>query len=92
MTDYQFVEHEVDGMTRLTLRVSPTVGPLSEADVLEVVFHRLDSDGKMMAELWRRAGTVGVARETPLMTTTGKVLPLESARAAQAAQSAASAQ
>jgi hypothetical protein len=91
MSDYQFVEHEVDGVTRLTLRISPHIGELSEHEVLGVVFGRLDADGKMMAEVWRRAGTVAVSRETPQMTSTGKVPPLQSARPAQA-QSAVSAQ
>jgi hypothetical protein len=92
MTDYQFVEREINGMTRLALRVSPAVGPLDGPSVVETVLDHLrsrDGAGRVMGVLWRAAGTVEVVRETPVLTRSGKVLPLELAARDQAADRAA---
>ena len=79
LTDYQFVERERDGITRLALRASSRVGPLDATAVVETVLGHLDAtDGRAqaMASLWRAAGTIEVVREEPELTRNGKVLPL----------------
>ena len=79
LTDYQFVERERDGITRLALRASSRVGPLDASAVVETVLGHLDAtDGRAqaMASLWRAAGTIEVVREEPELTRNGKVLPL----------------
>ena len=79
LTDYQFVERETGGVTRLELRASPRVGSLDGPGVVETVLDHLearDGSGRAMASLWRAAGTVSVVREEPELTRNGKVLPL----------------
>ncbi len=79
LTDYQFVERETGGVTRLELRASPRVGSLDDPGVVETVLEHLearDGSGRAMASLWRAAGTVSVVREEPELTVNGKVLPL----------------
>jgi hypothetical protein len=79
LTDYQFAEREIDGMTRLELRVSPRIGPVDSSNVVETVLDHLsaiDGAAQVMADLWRAAGTVEVVREDPELTRSGKVLPL----------------
>jgi hypothetical protein len=66
-------------VTRLELRVSPGVGPLDGSDVAETVLGHLaskDGGARVMADLWRAAGTVEIVREVPEQTRAGKVLPL----------------
>jgi hypothetical protein len=79
VTDYQFVEQEVDGLTRLTLRASPRLGALSEQELRDAVLDHLasgDGGARVMAELWRGAGTLTVSREAPATTRMSKVPPL----------------
>lgn len=79
ITDFQFVEHEVGGVTRLTLRASPRLGPLSEQELRDTVLEHLaagDGGARMMAELWRDAGTLMISREAPTTTRMSKVPPL----------------
>jgi hypothetical protein len=80
LTDYQLVEEQdAQGLPRYTLRVSPEVGTLDEA-ALRAVF--LGALGKMrghyrfMVDLWAREGILHVARERPVPTARGKVLPV----------------
>jgi hypothetical protein len=78
-TDYQLVEEEEAGLTRVSVVVSPRVGPLDEQEVASVV---LDSLGlrhatwKMAAELWRQGQTLRVVRREPYATSAAKILPL----------------
>ena len=77
--DYQLAEEEAsDGRTRMTLRVSPSVGPLDE-DALRAAFLNALGRGslaeKYSADLWRSADTLDIRRERPLATRAGKVLP-----------------
>ena len=79
LTDYQFAEREIDGVTRLELRVSPRVGPLNGANMVETVLDFLqarDGGAHVMSDIWRASGTVEVVREEPEPTRNGKVLPL----------------
>jgi hypothetical protein len=84
--DYQLLEEEApDGMTRLVLRVSPTVGALDESAVRAALLEALEGFGpveRLHVGLLRRAGTLRVSRERPLATPAGKVLPFHLVRRA----------
>jgi len=89
--DYQLVEEEgADGLTRFVLRVSPSVGPLDETALRDLVLEELgrgDVVTRHQATLLARAGTLRVLRAPPLATRAGKVLPFYLApRAASAAR------
>ena len=77
--DYQVLEEErADGILRLLLVVSPRVGPVDAKRVRHTFLEALGRDGgfaRLSAELWRRAGTVQVKRQWPVVTTAGKILP-----------------
>lgn len=79
--DYQFVEEEdQQGFTRLVLRIAPHLAITSEADVTTCVLDALEQTGAAGAlarSAWRQAGTVRIRRESPVMTTRGKLLPLD---------------
>jgi hypothetical protein len=90
VTDYQFVEEEEeDGLPRVSVVISPRVGPLDEAAVLNTVVESLSfADwSRSQAELWRQEGTLRVDRREPLATMTGKILPLHVLASAPASQS-----
>jgi hypothetical protein len=77
--DWQLVEEEVAGLPRVTVRVSPRVGPVDEAEVVRAVLEALGSGAgyrRMMASAWRDGGTLAVERAEPLATSSAKVLPL----------------
>jgi hypothetical protein len=79
-TDYQFVEAERDGLTRLELRVSPRLGPLDAAQVRDAVLGHLaapGAPGEMMSEVLRLAETLQVERGDPHVTEAGKTLVLQ---------------
>jgi hypothetical protein len=78
-TDYQLVEVESDGLTKLDVVVGPRVGPVADGEVVATVLETLGSGPAfkaMMAEVWRDGGTVRVARRAPQATPSGKILPL----------------
>jgi hypothetical protein len=81
-TDYQLVEEEEAGQVRVSLLVSPRVGPVDEAAVVAAALRVLaapqgGSSGEvMMAEHWRDAGTLRVVRREPHATRAAKILPL----------------
>ena len=76
-TSYQLVEEESgDGRSRVLVLVAPAVGPVDEAEVVEAVLTGLAAGGtaqRMMADVWRRAGTVVLVRREPAMTAASKV-------------------
>jgi hypothetical protein len=77
--DYQLVEEEEDGVPRVSVVVSPRVGPVSEIEVVKTV---LDSLGfadwsRRRADLWRQNNTLRVQRREPYATSAGKTLPLQ---------------
>jgi hypothetical protein len=78
-TDYQFVEEEeVDGLTRVNVLISPSVGRIDDHEVVDAVLGHL-SHGRpeqMMTNLWRSAQTVRVVRREPYMTADNKTLPI----------------
>lgn len=78
-TDYQLLEEEDHGMTRLSLVVSPRVGAIDEARLVAHVLEVLGGPApgrKMMAEHWRQAATIQVVRRDPLATGASKIQPL----------------
>jgi hypothetical protein len=81
-TDYQLVEEEDErGHSRITLAVSPRVGPLDERRLATDALAFLGGGGgaeSMMARIWGTAGTLRVVRTEPEVSATGKVLPLTS--------------
>ena len=82
-TDYQIMEEEVGGFTRLTLIVSPEVGGVEEAAVLKVVSDELTSkamgsgSSKLSVDVWKKADTLSVRREYPKRTQAGKILSFQ---------------
>lgn len=86
--DYQLVEEDQGSQTRLTLRISPRVGPLMEAKVLERFFSTVsDIDARYaeFAHLWNASGAVRIARAEPLLTSRGKLMPIRILRAGERA-------
>ncbi|MBI3666265.1 MAG: hypothetical protein HY236_08590 [Acidobacteria bacterium] len=77
-TDYQFVEEEQDGLTKVRLVVSPRVGAVNEKEVLAEVLRVLRSypGGRMMADVWRDGRVLEIARREPYATGAFKILPL----------------
>ncbi len=84
--DYQWLEGEDErGLTRVRLRVSPRLGGGVDLDGLrDFVFEQLveiDRRNRFFVEIWRRAGTLRVARELPTRTELGKLHPVLRIRA-----------
>jgi hypothetical protein len=78
--DYQIMEEEdEDGHTRLSVIVSPEVGEIDEAELIETIITEL-SKGKeyrrAMAAVWSQAKILRVKRMRPVITARGKLLPL----------------
>ena len=85
--DYQLVEEEREGATKVRLLVSPQLGPLDEGDVADQALRFLGSGGRpeaMMADVWRGAGALEVVRREPHVTAASKVMPLHVVRAERA--------
>jgi len=79
-TDYQLVEEEDEsGQTRMSLVVSPEVGAIDEAELVETVLSELGQGRdikRLMGQMLSQAGTFRVKRMHPLVTARGKLLPL----------------
>jgi hypothetical protein len=78
-TDYQFVEELTVPLARLTLVASPRLGPIDEAALVRTVIEHLGARGsgsRMMADYWRQAGTIRVARREPASTPSAKIQAL----------------
>ena len=81
--NYQLVEEERDGATKVRILVSPKLGPLDDGDVAAEALRFLGSRGRpeaMMADVWRGAGTIEVVRRDPHVTAASKVMPLHVVR------------
>lgn len=79
-TDWQLVEQEVDGLPRVTLVASPSIGDFDEGDARRTVLAYLRERGvgqRLMAEVWENGGTLAVVREEPFVTPGGKIQPLQ---------------
>ena len=78
-TDYQFVEEEEDGLPKISIVVSPRIGPVDDAQLVNAVLTFLGEGHKarsMAAERWREAETLRVVRREPYTTVAAKILPL----------------
>jgi hypothetical protein len=79
--DYQWVEMEDEnGLTQLPLRISPDIGPVNDENIIRDILDGLGRAGegeKIMADIWRQAGTLSVVRETPQCTRQGKILIIQ---------------
>jgi hypothetical protein len=77
--DYQLVEQEVDGLPKVSVVVSPRIGPVDDTAVASTVLEALGSGPgyrDMMARLWRDGDTLRVERREPHQTGQAKILPL----------------
>ncbi len=78
-TDYQVLEEEEGGLPKVSLLVSPRVGPIDEEGVVATVLQGLRAfpgAKKMMADRWQEGQTLRVIRREPYATGVGKILPL----------------
>ncbi len=78
-TDYQFVETEENGLTRVDLLVSPRLGEIDEQQIRAAALDTLARGGPaqaMMADRWRDGDTLRIARRDPYSTSTSKILAL----------------
>lgn len=89
--DYQLLEEEdASGLTRLSLLVSPRVGAIDEASVVDTLLRAL-AEGSVSADLasalWKQAGTLRVQRLDPIWTKRGKLNPLHLVRLKETSRS-----
>lgn len=77
-TDYQLVEHEAGVQTQIELRVNPRLGRATPEAVKAVFLGEVRKlyGGAVTCRDWRHTGAVNVVFAEPLITQTGKILPL----------------
>jgi hypothetical protein len=77
-TDYQFVEAEESGLSRISVIASPRLGELSESVVIDQILDILSTypGGTIMTQHWRQGGTLRLVRREPYQTASAKILPL----------------
>lgn len=78
-THYQLVEEDAGHRTRLTLAVSPEVGPLDDGEVIRAFLRAVREGDRQLrdcAQLWERSNAVRVARVEPTLTARGKLMPV----------------
>lgn len=74
-TDYQLVEFDEGGVSRVAIVVSPRVGAVDEGEVVRAVLGFLRSQGRpqgMMSDVWESSGTLRVLRREPYVTAGAK--------------------
>jgi hypothetical protein len=80
VADYQLWEEEDEqGLTRLSLVVSPRVRLDDEAAVIDTVMHTLsamNSGAEGARAIWAQAGSLRIKRAEPFWTSRGKLMPL----------------
>jgi hypothetical protein len=78
-TDYQLLEEEdAEGITHLSLVISPSVGEIDENGVIVTVLEELRNSahgGNLAAALWSQVNALGVKRMNPI-SKSGKVMTL----------------
>jgi len=75
-TDYQLVEEEVEGLSRVSLLARPSLGDLDEKAVIEAVLASFRSAGEghaLMSRWWREGAVLRVERRDPHVTSAQKV-------------------
>ena len=79
-TDYQLVEEEEEsGLPKVSLVVSPRVGPLDERTSIDAVvgfLNHVPGATDNYGERWRQGGTLRLVRREPYATSASKILPL----------------
>jgi hypothetical protein len=78
-TDYQLVQNDLGGLSRVSVVLSPRLGEVSEQQVVDVVLRELGSRARyqrMMTDIWQDGGTLEVLRREPYATSGAKLLPL----------------
>jgi hypothetical protein len=79
-TDYQLLEEEEPGgQTRISLIVSPDVGEVDEAGIINTIIDELRRNhqwGGLTASIWSQAETLRVKRMYPI-SRSGKIVTLE---------------
>jgi hypothetical protein len=88
-TDYQLVETEEKGISRIQVIASPKLGPLDESVVVERVISTLNQypGGSVMTQHWRQGDTLKLLRREPYQTASAKILPLHLQRLTVATES-----
>jgi hypothetical protein len=87
--DYQIVEEEENGLTKVSVVVAPRVGTVDEVDLLSTVVQALKeshSAGSYWTDLWRQGNALRLIRREPYMTQTSKVMPIHVLREAGTAR------
>lgn len=77
--DYQLVEEERDGLSRVAIVVSPRALLRDAEQLPRTILDYLSSDSrgaKMMADQWRQGGVLEVVRREPYTTAVGKTPPI----------------
>lgn len=78
-TNYQLLEREKDGLTRLYIVISPQIGELNEVDVVDTVveeLRKLPGAMAMVTRLLASGNTIQVLRREPYTTRVGKTFPI----------------
>ena len=76
---FQLVEEEHDGRSRVAILISPSIRLADEGRVIDAALEFLGSRSpghRMMSANWRQSGIMEVRREEPAVSATGKVQPL----------------
>lgn len=84
--DYQLLEEEDrNGVTRLSLLISPKIQIQEESDVIATVLEALrrKSRAHKAIELWKQAGTMRIKRQEPILTGYGKFMPLRKTKSSR---------
>jgi hypothetical protein len=76
--DYQFVETEENGLSRISIVASPSIGAIDETAMVARVLSELrDCPGGIgMTDVWTQGRTLRVVRRAPYATASAKILPL----------------
>lgn len=76
--DYQIVEVEENGLSRVRLIIDPEVGTLDDALVVRTCLDFLRSvpGGEIMTEVWAQGDTLQVMRRHPYTTSSSKLQPV----------------
>ena len=77
--DYQLVEQEREGLSRIGILVSPRVEMRDETSLTKTILDYLAGDSrgaKMMADQWRQGCVLEVIRREPYTTAAGKTPPI----------------
>ncbi|MFH2059861.1 MAG: hypothetical protein ABIJ59_13285 [Pseudomonadota bacterium] len=79
-TDYQFVEEsDEDGIPKLYMNISPSIGAIDEDRICKLVFEALSTEDYNHAysmSYWSQSKTLQIKRTNPIPTKRGKIVPL----------------